>query len=470
MLTAAMMPATATGAELARRLQELEVLYEGLRALTTTLELPELVRTVLDRIKRVTASEALSLLLHDPERGELVFAASETLCEDTIAGAPPTAPRPVGLSPATLAVALRRGAHQVGLLELHERLDGRPFDETDCARIEAVGAELARTIDPAALPHDPDALQALFARVTAAVASQTTVLSLRDADGHELVFTSSRVLRSGVVDGLRLRLDQGIAGWVARERRAVCLEDASRDPRHDPSVARRTGLVPRSMLCVPLVYRDALLGVVQVINKLDGTAFTTEELKLVQALADHAAIAIANAQLYRRAELASLTDDLTGLSNTRHFNAVLPAILARGGPVSLLILDLDSLKAVVDLHGHLAGSRTIATVGRLVSERLRATDVGARFGGDEFVVVLPATDTANACDLAESIRAAIAACPKPDGADVDITAVTASVGVATFPQHARDAEGLFRAADSAMYAVKFGGKNAVAAANGRPLG
>jgi GGDEF domain-containing protein len=234
------------------------------------------------------------------------------------------------------------------------------------------------------------------------------------------VFRTSHALEPGVIDGVRLRTDRGIAGWVAQHREALRLEDASADPRHDPTLARRTGLVPRSMLCVPLLHRERLLGVVQVINRLDGGAFTEDQLRLVRALADHAAIAIANAQLYREVELASLTDDLTGLGNTRTFHRVLPSLLVSRLPVSLLVLDLDHLKAVVDTYGHLVGSRTIATVGRLIAAELRPGDVAARFGGDEFVVVLPATDTDAARVLAERIRESVAACARPDGLDVDI--------------------------------------------------
>jgi diguanylate cyclase (GGDEF)-like protein len=264
-----------------------------------------------------------------------------------------------------------------------------------------------------------------------------------------------------VIDGVRLQIGQGIAGWVAAHRQAVRLDDASRDPRHDPRIARRTGLVPRSMLCVPMVHHDTLHGVIQVINKLDGSSFDDDELRLVQSLADHAAIAIDNASLHRQAEQAALADDLTGLGNTRHFDRMLPALLARGGPLSLLVLDIDGPRALVDRYGHLVGSRAIAGVGHLIGARLRPGDVAARFGGDQFVVILPATDTEAACAIAEALREAIVASPVPDAPEATITA---SVGLATFPDHASNAEELFRAADAAMLTVKQSTKNGVAAA------
>jgi diguanylate cyclase (GGDEF)-like protein len=344
--------------DLEQQLAELTAIHRSLSALTSTLELPAILRAVLDGIKDFTVAEALSLLLYDRERDELVFAATETLREHAL-------------------------------------------------------------LDPS------------------------------------------------LIAGERLRLDQGIAGWVARHREPVRVTDAVHDPRHYAVLDQRTGLEPRNLICVPVVHRETLFGVIEVINKLDGSAFTDAELRLVQTLADHAAIAIANAALYREAHVASITDDLTGLGNTRHFNAVLPELMANGAPLSLLVLDLDNFKALVDSRGHLIGSRTIGHVGRLIAGVLRPADVAARFGGDEFVVILPATDTSVAAQVAEAIRAAIAAAATLPEADVDISAVTASVGVATFPDHARDGEALFRAADAAMYAVKRGRKNGVAVAEPR---
>jgi diguanylate cyclase (GGDEF)-like protein len=452
----------ATDGELAARLGELELLHRSLRAITSTLELSELVRSVLDSIKSVTRPEGLSLLLYDAPRDELVFAASETLSEETLAGRPPTLVREPGLDAERLAVALRCNDRVVGLLELRERWDGRPFDADDLRRATDLACDLARIIDPAAVARDGDALHQVFTRVAAVVPSRTTTLVLHDEQDRDLVFTTSRALRPGVVDGVRLGTAHGIAGWVARHRETVRVDDVQADPRHDATLSRRTGLVARNMICVPLVHRDALVGVLQVINKVGASGFTADEVRLVETLAAQATIAIAHAQLYHQVEVASLTDDLTGLGNTRRFNVVFPATIAHGGPVSLLMLDLDELKGIVDGYGHQVGSLAIATVGRLIAESIRPGDIAVRFGGDEFVVVLPGTSSAAAAEVAEAIRAAVQACERPDGSDADIRVLTASIGVATFPDHAADAAELLRAADQAMYRGKFGGKNRVA--------
>ena len=477
------------------RLAELTAANELIKALNSTLELSEILRIVLERIKRLTRAEALSLLVHDDERDELVFAATETIQLNLVArlrvppglgvagwvarsgqgalvndvAADPRFYR--GIDEVThfqtrnvLAVPLVQGERVVGVIELANRYGGLTFAPGDLAKIEAVAESVGPTLDPATLPYDQAAMHALLTRVMAAVPVEGAALLLYDRDGRELVFTASRTLTPGVIDGLRIRTDQGIAGWVARNREAVRVDDAARDPRHYAPIASQTGLTPKSLLCVPVIHKGRLLGVIQAINKLDGTAFDEEELRLAQMLADHAAIAIENASLYRRAYVASITDDLTGLHNTRHFNQLLAELVGRGGRVGLLVLDLDNFKEVVDTYGHLAGSRTIAEIGQGIARILRPGDFAARFGGDEFVVALADADAPTALRIAETIRAHVEAMRALEGEPVDVSKVTASVGVAVAPDHARDPEGLFRAADAAMYSVKRGRKNAVALA------
>jgi len=481
---------------LEQRLRELAAINDLIKTLTSTLELPEVLQAVLERIKTLTQAEALSLMLYDGERDELVFAATETLRENTIAGLRVPADQGIAswvartgrsalvnnvaddprfysgidhvsrfATQSLLAVPLRQGERVIGVIEVANRYDNLTFGEQDRLKLERVAVDLGVGVNAETLPHDAEAMRTLLATVAAAVPSQAASLLLYDVAGHELVFNASRTLQSGIVDGVRIRCDQGIAGWVARHRQPVLLADATVDPRYYAGIEMQTHFTPRSMLCVPIISKDTLLGVIQVINKLDGSSFDDGELRLVQTLADHAAIAIENASLYRKAYLASITDDLTGLSNTRHFNRMLPELLKRTTPLSLLVLDLDNFKGIVDTYGHLVGSRTISYLGKVIGHLVRPGDVAARFGGDEFVVILPDTDADTALSIGETIRAAIEACSVLEGNGVDISTVTASVGAATAPDHARNADDLFRAADAAMYTVKRRGKNAVALAS-----
>ena len=480
-------------------LREFAAISDSIRAITSSLELPEVMRLVLGQIRTSTQAEAVSLMLYDAAHEELVFAADDRLREGTFAGLRGEAvgglaahvahrgesvrlndasdAKHLGVDPAAmtyvarnlLAVPIHRDGRVIGAVELADRYGGdfTPQDETQLA---VLAEKLGTHSDLETLARDADALREFFAQVAAAIPSEDATLVLLGADSRDRLFGASRRLEAGVVDGLRLRLDQGVAGWVARHRTAVRLDDVRSDPRHYTEIGRITGYLPRNMICVPMLMRGSLLGVIQCLNKLGAGGFDEVELQLVQTLAGHAAIAIENASLYRDARLASITDDLTGLSNSRHFHEVLPRLLAPTRPLSLLVLDLDAFKEVVDAHGHLVGSRTIGQVGRLIAKQLRAGDIAARFGGDEFVVILPDTKSGEALALAEQIRAAIETMDQLEGTTIDISGVTASVGVASFPDHASTAESLFQQADRAMYAAKAKGKNGVCLASAAGAG
>jgi diguanylate cyclase (GGDEF)-like protein len=177
------------------------------------------------------------------------------------------------------------------------------------------------------------------------------------------------------------------------------------------------------------------------------------------------ALALDTALHVRRTEELSVTDDLTSLYNSRYLNQVLRRESKRasrsGRPLSLLFLDLDGFKSVNDRHGHLCGSRALIEAASVIRGCARETDAVARFGGDEFAVVLPDTGSEGAVAVAERMRERIAAHPflkASDGIDIRLTA---SVGVATLPDVAASAEELIKAADTAMYRVKDQGKTGV---------
>ena len=161
------------------------------------------------------------------------------------------------------------------------------------------------------------------------------------------------------------------------------------------------------------------------------------------------------------------TDAKTGLFNSRHFNSELAAELRRASrfkrPVSVLMADLDLLREVNNNHGHLAGDAVLRGVADVLRRELRDYDTAARFGGEEFTILLPETDGEEAFAIAERIRAGVEAreislAPRPG-----IVRASISLGVATFPHDAKNAEGLLDAADTALYRAKLAGRNCVSA-------
>jgi diguanylate cyclase (GGDEF)-like protein len=189
--------------------------------------------------------------------------------------------------------------------------------------------------------------------------------------------------------------------------------------------------------------------------------------RALRTLVEPAAVALDNALRLRRAEALSVTDDLTRLYNSRFLNLVLRRETKRATrsvrPLSLLFIDLDGFKTVNDRHGHLAGSRALVEAAAVIRGSARETDVVARFGGDEFALVLPDTGAEGAYAVGERIRERIAAHRFLAGDGLGLQ-LTASIGVATLPDVAVSAEELVQAADTAMYRVKDRGKNGIEAA------
>jgi diguanylate cyclase (GGDEF)-like protein len=195
-----------------------------------------------------------------------------------------------------------------------------------------------------------------------------------------------------------------------------------------------------------------------------GGRFTRADLQLLMTLVEPCAIAIENALLFQRAEQLTVTDDLTKLFNSRYLNLYIGREIKRckrhSVPLSVIFLDLDGFKSINDQYGHLAGSRTLAEVGAILATSVRESDVLARYGGDEFVVVLPETPAAGALVIAERIRRAIEEHPFLQAQGLQAR-ISASLGIAAYPDHALTPEGLIQKADQAMYRVKEQDKNGI---------
>ena len=218
----------------------------------------------------------------------------------------------------------------------------------------------------------------------------------------------------------------------------------------------------RHIVAVPLICGERILGVLEGVR--EDRSFRKVDVELLDALSRPVASALANAVRISEAERLSQTDDLTKLHNARYLRQFLLNEIRRarryGSFVSALFLDLDDFKQVNDAHGHLAGSHVLMEMAAVILSSIRDTDAVARYGGDEFVIVLPDTGIDLAGTVAERIREKISRHSFHAGRNLSLS-LTASFGVAAFPEHASSPQQLIACADTAMYEAKAANKNCI---------
>jgi len=256
-----------------------------------------------------------------------------------------------------------------------------------------------------------------------------------------------------------------VANWVIAQGAEFLSADVSKDRRGAPN-ARGTAVG------LPLSCRNRTLAVLVGLDPQPSSAapsLGTTVLAAMRTLLEPAAIALDNAMAFQKAEALSVTDDLTGLSNSRYLNLVLrreeKRSIRSGKPLSVLFIDMDGFKNVNTNHGHMAGSKALVEAANVIRACARETDVVARFGGDEFALILPDTGREGAISVAERIRDRLRAFSFLELEGLSLR-LTASIGIATLPDITGSAEELLKAADRAMYQVKDSGKNGIHLAEG----
>lgn len=275
-------------------------------------------------------------------------------------------------------------------------------------------------------------------------------LLMVDDEKRDLYYALARGVSDEALQNIRIPLGTGMAGWVALHGEPLIVT-------HEGVAARLSdGEQRHSAICLPLRSRERTLGILQVTHPTPQT-LTDDAITFLYIVCDYAAIAIENARAVERIQELTITDDCTHLFNARHLAAVLPTELERARrfdqPLGIVFLDLDYFKQVNDVHGHPAGSRVLAEAAEVITRTLRTVDLAFRYGGDEFVAILPQTPGPAAAAAANRLLVAIRARRflSLEGLSLHLTA---SLGVASYPDDADNAAVLLERADQRMYSVK----------------
>lgn len=320
-----------------------------------------------------------------------------------------------------------------------------------------LGKALTSELDEARL------FKIILEKVSELLPAENWSLLLLDEATNELYFELSVDLAPELVKDIRLRPGEGIAGRVALEQTSMVVTDVQQNTHFFAEIDRLTGTRTTSLICVPLIFGGRTLGVIEVVNPRH---LGESALDLLTIIAEYAAIAVENTRRYRQIQNLAIKDNLTGLYNTRYLYQLLETLIPASAdavvPFSLIFLDIDDFKRVVDTHGHLHGSQALQEIAALLQHCLSEPAFGVSYGGDEFVVVLPECGKPEALRKAEDIRLRLSQTSFLGNQGLQVR-IQASLGVATYPEDASDRQGLLALADQAMFHVKRRGKNAVGA-------
>jgi len=305
-----------------------------------------------------------------------------------------------------------------------------------------------------------EVLQRILDKMRILIDAEGLALFRLDKEKSEFYFAAAdnENVHIDKLKNLRIPADKGIVGWVAKYKKSIIVNDPINDKRFHSGIDKKTGFATQAILAVPVIFKGNLLAVIEAVNKKKTIEFNDDDLVRIEQLAICAAIAIRNADLFETAHKLSITDPLTGLSNTRHFYEEFDMMLKNARKnrknFAVLIFDMDNFKNVVDTYEHQTSSKTLVEISKIIKNIASEKDVICRFGGDEFVILQEDADKEKAIELATKIITAIKELKSIEAGKINVSKVTASCGIAVYPDAAKSLEKLFYLADKAMYKVK----------------
>ena len=321
-----------------------------------------------------------------------------------------------------------------------------------------VGKLLTSTLD------QKEILELIMLKVSQLIDAQNWSLLLQDEATGELTFEIVVGINKDLVQAIRLARGEGIACHVAATGRPLFIPSVQGDPRFNRKIDMLTGFTTQSVICLPLKIHGEILGVIEIINVKDMGIFKTNDLPILTILTDYAAIAIENSRYFSRIQKMGITDEYTGLYNARFLHQMLDELIQEDShkerKFAVVFVDVDNFKEVVDGYGHLLGTQVLKEVGETISSCLTEKDILVKYGGDEYVIILPDVNKQAAFQLADKIIQAtrrslyLKAEPRP-------VKVTASFGIAVYPEDAQTKKDLLILADNLMYCIKKASKNGI---------
>lgn len=303
-------------------------------------------------------------------------------------------------------------------------------------------------------------------------ATQGSIMLIdKDGQNMHIVFTLGMTLN--VARCLPVKVGKGISGMVAESGQPLLVNDVEKDSR--VAMSNRLRFKSKSLICIPLKLKEKVIGVLNLSDKKNLAPFSEADLQVLTSFANLASLMIERTEVLEeseRFEQLSVTDALTGLYNRRFLKNRLEEELNRsirqGLNLTVIFIDLDFFKSYNDLCGHLAGDEALKMTAEIIKASLREMDIVARYGGEEFCAVLPGTSKEEALIVAERIRSEIEKEKFPGESDIPQMRLTASLGVASFPEDGRTFTALVHASDVALYEAKAGGRNRIVAARTTP--